>query len=192
MSEKPVPPPDADDQPTPGPDADEATSAKLAERLDDAASEALRRARAVAAERGLRPGSRPARAARRSPGTASNRAPRDPSLIGDQVNRLVADRGWGVDVSAGAVMGRWADIVGPQVAEHCTPISFEAGVLRVRADSTAWATNLALMRLALLERIAAVVGPDVVDQLRVDGPSAPTWSKGPRRVKGRGPRDTYG
>jgi predicted nucleic acid-binding Zn ribbon protein len=26
----------------------------------------------------------------------------------------------------------------------------------------------------------------------VHGPTAPTWGRGPRRVAGRGPRDTYG
>ncbi|WP_370891416.1 DUF721 domain-containing protein [Janibacter sp. GXQ6167] len=173
-------------------DAAEEANAELAERVDDAASAALTRARAVAAQRGLRPGSRPPRRTRRTPGQPGKRAPRDPALIGDQVDRLVTDRGWGVDVSAGAVMGRWPDIVGPQVAEHCQPVSFEAGVLRVRADSTSWATNLGLMRSEILKQITQVVGPDVVETLRIDGPSAPTWSKGPRRIKGRGPRDTYG
>ena len=29
-------------------------------------------------------------------------------------------------------------------------------------------------------------------QLHVHGPVAPSWAKGPKRVRGRGPRDTYG
>ena len=46
---------------------------------------------------------------------------------------------------------------------------------------------------ALLGSIAEAVGPDVVHELRVHGPSAPSWSRGPRRTSdGRGPRDTYG
>jgi predicted nucleic acid-binding Zn ribbon protein len=31
-----------------------------------------------------------------------------------------------------------------------------------------------------------------VTDLTVLGPTAPSWVKGPRHVKGRGPRDTYG
>ena len=38
----------------------------------------------------------------------------------------------------------------------------------------------------------AGVGGDVVTKLRVVGPTAPSWKKGPRTVRGRGPRDTYG
>ena len=36
------------------------------------------------------------------------------------------------------------------------------------------------------------LGGDVVTRLRVVGPTAPNWKKGPRTVRGRGPRDTYG
>jgi predicted nucleic acid-binding Zn ribbon protein len=32
----------------------------------------------------------------------------------------------------------------------------------------------------------------VVTRLRVQGPAAPSWVHGPRHVRGRGPRDTYG
>ena len=109
------------------------------------------------------------------------------------LERLVGDRGWQVDVAAGSVMGRWSEIVGREVAEHCEPVSFEAGVLSVRADSTAWATQIRLLSSSLLGSIAEAVGPDVVHELRVHGPSAPSWSRGPRRTSdGRGPRDTYG
>ncbi len=44
----------------------------------------------------------------------------------------------------------------------------------------------------LLGRIAGEVGANVVTKLHVHGPVTPTWTKGPKRVRGRGPRDTYG
>jgi predicted nucleic acid-binding Zn ribbon protein len=31
-----------------------------------------------------------------------------------------------------------------------------------------------------------------VKKLNIHGPVAPSWVKGPKRVRGRGPRDTYG
>ena len=37
-----------------------------------------------------------------------------------------------------------------------------------------------------------LVGHNVVTRLNIHGPAAPSWNKGPRRVQGRGPRDTYG
>ena len=48
------------------------------------------------------------------------------------------------------------------------------------------------MRPVLITRIRAELGPDVVTRIRVHGPTAPPWGSGPRRIAGRGPRDTYG
>jgi len=72
------------------------------------------------------------------------------------------------------------------------PETFEDGVLVVRADSTAWATNLTLLVPQLLGRLEQEVGVDVVRRVQVLGPAGPRWVKGPRTVPGRGPRDTYG
>ena len=135
---------------------------------------------------------------RRAPGQQGNGSAgsagsgRDPSLLGDQMDRLLLDRGWNVDVAVGAVMGRWADIVGPNVAEHCKPVTFSDGVLTVRADSTAWTTQMRLMSSSILGRLEAEVGKDAVTELRVQGPSAPSWNRGLRKSTGPGPRDTYG
>ena len=176
------------------PAAAEATAGDAAQ----AAAAALARARAAARSKGLRPGSRPTRSTRGTAGTPTRYAgsapdARDPATLGDQVERLTAERGWATDVSAGAVMGRWPAIVGPDVAAHSAPVSFQDGVLTVRAESTSWATNLRLLASSLMARIEAEVGLGVVTELRVVGPAAPSWSRGPRRTDGgRGPRDTYG
>lgn len=124
--------------------------------------------------------------------TAADRDDRDPALLGDQVARLVDDRGWTADVSVGSVLGRWAHIVGPEVAAHVRAVGFEENSLTVQADSTAWATQLRLLASVLLSRIEAEVGAGVVTELHVLGPAAPSWVKGRRRVEGPGPRDTYG
>jgi predicted nucleic acid-binding Zn ribbon protein len=180
--------PPVDDVPEP---SDEAT------RIADAAASALARARAAAADKGLRPGMKP-RKRRRPIGDAavlsgSARDGRDPSLLGDQLDRLLVDRGWKVDVAVGSVMGRWAEIVGPDIAGHVEPLTFVDGVLTVRADSTAWATQMRLLSSSLLARIDEEIGAGAVKELRVVGPSAPSWSRGARRSPdSRGPRDTYG
>lgn len=165
-----------------------------ADTPDTAAASALARAREAARAKGLRPGSRPTRK-RRVPGQQrddSAGSGRDPSLLGDQMDRLLLDRGWNLDVAVGAVMGRWSEIVGPNVAEHCKPVTFSDGVLTVRADSTAWTTQMRLMSSSILGRLETEVGKDAVTELRVQGPSAPSWSRGPRKSTGPGPRDTYG
>ena len=166
-------------------------------RIADAAASALARARAAAAEKGLRPGMRPKRK-RRFQGdgatlSGSARDGRDPALLGDQLDRLLVDRGWKVDVAVGSVMGRWPEIVGTDVATHVEPVSFTDGVLTVRADSTAWATQIRLLASSLLARVEEEVGAGAVTELRVVGPSAPSWNRGSRRSPdSRGPRDTYG
>jgi predicted nucleic acid-binding Zn ribbon protein len=118
--------------------------------------------------------------------------PRDPQLFGAVLERLVKARGWQKPAAEGAVFGAWERVVGPDVAAHSRPIKLADGELTVEAESTAWATQLRLMAAALLKRIAAEVGHNVVKKLHIHGPAAPSWSRGPRRVQGRGPRDTYG
>ena len=161
---------------------------------DIAGAAALARAREAARAKGLRPGSRPVKRRRPQAGafSSSGRDGRDPSLLGDQMDRLLLDRGWKVDVAMGSVMGRWPQIVGPDVAAHSTPVTFADGILTVRADSTAWATQLRLMSSSILGRLEAEVGKEAVTELRVNGPGAPSWSRGSRRAQGPGPRDTYG
>jgi len=51
---------------------------------------------------------------------------------------------------------------------------------------------LRMIQAQLLAKIAAAVGNGVVTSMKITGPSAPSWHKGPRHIAGRGPRDTYG
>jgi predicted nucleic acid-binding Zn ribbon protein len=108
------------------------------------------------------------------------------------VRRLVADRGWEATAASASVLAGWDRIVGAELAARCQPVSLRAGELTLAAESTAWAMQLRGMVPTLMTRIRAELGPDVVTRIRVHGPTAPTWGSGPRRVAGRGPRDTYG
>jgi predicted nucleic acid-binding Zn ribbon protein len=117
---------------------------------------------------------------------------RDPQLLGSVLAKLVKTRGWQRPAAEGAVFGAWERVVGADVAAHCRPVKLVDGELTVEAESTAWATQLRLLTKKLLGQIAAEVGPNVVTRMRIHGPAAPSWSRGPRRVAGRGPRDTYG
>jgi predicted nucleic acid-binding Zn ribbon protein len=117
---------------------------------------------------------------------------RDPQPLGRIASRLAVERGWNTRLATGQVFGQWARLVGEEVAEHAQPISLRDGELTVQATSTAWATQLRLLQGQLLVKIAGVVGNGVVKRMRIQGPAAPSWRKGPRHVSGRGPRDTYG
>jgi predicted nucleic acid-binding Zn ribbon protein len=135
-------------------------------------------------------GARPRRRLRGYSGPGPD--PRDPQPFGAVLARLVAARGWQRPTAEATVFGAWERVVGPDIAKHSRPIKLTDGELTVEAESTAWATQLRLLAASLLRRIAAEVGHNVVTKLHIHGPAAPSWNKGPRRVRGRGPRDTYG
>src|SRR5690606_17402174 len=112
--------------------------------------------------------------------------------VSDVVARLLRDKGWHEEVSVGGVIGRWREVVGDQVADHCTPETFEDKVLVVRADSTAWATQVRLLVPTLMRRLDEEVGEGVVERVSVLGPAGPSFRRGRRPVRGPGPGDTFG
>jgi predicted nucleic acid-binding Zn ribbon protein len=118
--------------------------------------------------------------------------PRDPQPFSAVLERLMKARGWEKPKAEATVFGAWERVVGPDIAKHSRPVKLDAGVLTVEAESTAWATQLRMLAATLLKQIASEVGHNVVIRLQIHGPAAPSWSKGLRRVQGRGPRDTYG
>jgi len=118
---------------------------------------------------------------------------RDPGLIATEVDKLVAESGWETEVAVHGVFARWPTIVGTDVAGHCTPRSYQEGRLVVQTDSTAWATQLKLLAPTVVRQMNEELGHGTVRVIDVVGPDAPSWSRGPRSVRGgRGPRDTYG
>ena len=118
--------------------------------------------------------------------------PRDPQPFGAVLGKLIASRGWQRPAAEAKLFGQWEQVVGAEVAEHCRPVKLTDGELTIEAVSTSWATQLRLLARSLLRQIAAEIGHNVVTKLHVHGPAAPSWHRGQRRVRGRGPRDTYG
>lgn len=118
--------------------------------------------------------------------------PRDPARFGDLLAKLVKARGWQQPAAEGKVFGAWGKVVGPGIAAHCRPVRLDDKELTIEAESTAWATQLRLLTGTIIKNIAAEVGNNVVVRVRIHGPAAPSWSRGPLRVRGNGPGDTYG
>ncbi|WP_432011998.1 DUF721 domain-containing protein [Streptomyces cucumeris] len=120
---------------------------------------------------------------------------RDPLPLGAAIKRLITERGWEAPAAVGGVMGRWPQMVGPEVAQHCEPQRYDedARVLTVRCDSTAWATQLRLLAPQLVARLNADLGQGTVKLIKVLGPGGPSRRYGPLRSPGSiGPGDTYG
>ncbi|TLP95105.1 DUF721 domain-containing protein [Nesterenkonia salmonea] len=113
-------------------------------------------------------------------------------MLGEALNTLIRSRGWTAPVAVGSVISRWDQLVGDAIAEHCRPETFEDGVVIVNCDSTAWATNLKLMKPKIMDVFEQELGKGIVTEIDIRGPQAPSWKKGRYSVRGRGPRDTYG
>lgn len=117
---------------------------------------------------------------------------RSPSAFGDILAGQMVERGWRTNFAHGTIMARWPELVGDVIAEHTEIVEFKDGIVVVQCSSSNWATQLRLTQAQILRNIAEAVGDGVVEQLKIKGPTGPSWVKGRLRVKGRGPRDTYG
>jgi predicted nucleic acid-binding Zn ribbon protein len=131
---------------------------------------------------------------RRTPPQASSAHPddRDPQSLDVTRGRFVSEQGWQTELRVHGVFTRWSAIVGREVAEHVTPESYSDGRLVVRTDTTAWATQMKLLAADVVRRLNEELGDGTVEVVDVLGPHLPRWTSGRFRVKGRGPRDTYG
>ncbi|WP_166021915.1 DUF721 domain-containing protein [Streptomyces chilikensis] len=160
----------------------------------DLARVALRAAREQARARGeaARQG-KGAGAGRRGVRSGSRGDGRDPMALGAAINRLVAERGWERPAAVGGVVGRWPQIVGDDVANHCVPERYDEDerVLVVRCDSSAWAANLRLLAPQLVARLNGDLGHGAVRVIKVLGPAGSVRPRyGPLRAPGaRGGHD---
>jgi len=119
--------------------------------------------------------------------------PGDPTLISDVLTNLVSDRQWESGLAEGNLFAQWEKIVGSDIATHTTPISILDGVLLIQCSSTAWATQLQSVHDQLVATISSSAPGALVESLKFTGPTAPSWKKGIRTIRGaRGARDTYG
>ena len=108
------------------------------------------------------------------------------------IDSLASKMGWTSPLARSELIASWAELVGAETAEHSEPVAIEGGVLTVQCDSTAWATQLRLMRSQISTKIAQRFPDAGIESVRFEGPNAPSWKRGPRSIPGRGPRDTYG
>ena len=111
---------------------------------------------------------------------------------GDAIDGLMKAFRWESQLAEAELFNNWVQIVGETNAAATQPEALINGTLTVRCKSTAWATQLRLMQAQILEKINQAYPEVEIKALKMLGPDAPSWKKGPRSVPGRGPRDTYG
>ena len=117
---------------------------------------------------------------------------RDPKGVGDVLGALTSQLGWDSPLAQSELVTNWTELAGEETANHSSPVGIENGVLTVQCESTAWATQLRLMRVDIMTHIAVRYPEAGIESIRFLGPNVPTFKRGPRSVQGRGVRDTYG
>jgi predicted nucleic acid-binding Zn ribbon protein len=117
---------------------------------------------------------------------------RDPRGIDAILDGLTNRLGWNSSLAKADLLASWTELAGAETALHSEPVGIEDGILTVRCDSTAWATQLRLMRGQITTSIAQRFPDAGIESVKFDGPNAPSWKRGTRSIPGRGPRDTYG
>jgi len=91
----------------------------------------------------------------------------DPRPVGDLLKSLVTGRGWGEHMRLGTLRDEWASVVGPEVAARSVPVGLEGGVLSIKADGAAWASELTLLAGSLVQKVDSYLGGGVVREVRV-------------------------
>ena len=131
---------------------------------------------------------------RKSEGVDEERKKRDESgKLSEVLDELITTRDWKKGIAEGTLFSNWRKIVGDEVANHCEPITLLEGRLTIRAETTAWSTQLRLIQDEILKTLQTHSEGALVEDLAVIGPSAPSWKRGLRSIRGaKGPRDTYG
>jgi predicted nucleic acid-binding Zn ribbon protein len=152
------------------------------------AADALSQIRADAWARGDRPvfPERPGAQPQGLPDAGARPRRDDPQPLATAMGGLLSARGWRQRAAIGTVFGSWAGIVGPDLAAHTKPESFDDGDLLISADSAAWATQVRLLAPQMLKRLAEELGSGVVRRVRVRGPAG--YSPRPKRPPRRSPR----
>ncbi len=117
---------------------------------------------------------------------------RDPLELGNAFDQLSEQMGWVESLAEAELLVHWRSVVGDNIADHATPLGVVDNALTISTDSSAWATQLRLMRHELIVSLSEKLPELSIDSIVVKGPGAPSWKAGPRSVPGRGPRDTYG
>jgi predicted nucleic acid-binding Zn ribbon protein len=109
--------------------------------------------------------------------------PRDPVSIKDVLAEGEFRGGLDGALEVGRLWAAWEEIVGPAVARHAEPTSLRNGILRVRADSPVWATEVAYLAAEIQRRSNEAARAPVVGEVRVWHRPGPVAERGSPRER---------
>jgi predicted nucleic acid-binding Zn ribbon protein len=88
-----------------------------------------------------------------------------PQPLAGLVEALTSKRGWSRRLAGAQVHARWAEIAGADLAAHTEPVRLHGGVLVLRVDSAAWATQVRYLTGDLARRANDVLGEGSVTSI---------------------------
>jgi predicted nucleic acid-binding Zn ribbon protein len=91
----------------------------------------------------------------------------EPRPVSESLDRITRRMGAPTTSVLTVVFTRWAEIVGPELADHARPESLRSGILTLVADDPAWAAQLRFLAAEIVARIGTATGPSDVVEVRV-------------------------
>ena len=86
--------------------------------------------------------------------------------IGAAIAELVSSLGIDGTLRRYAVIARWAEIVGEQIARVTEPQRIDNGVLFVSVKTAPWRAELSVKRLEIMKKLNTAAGADVIRDIR--------------------------
>ena len=102
-----------------------------------------------------------------------------PARLRDLLGSATKKLGLKAPVETARIWSEWRRIVGDAVAAHAEPTSLKDGILRVRADSPTWATEISYLSADIRTKINTRVGSSLVHRVDVWTGPAPRGSRAP-------------
>lgn len=89
-----------------------------------------------------------------------------PQSLGASLSEFLRSLGIEGRVHEYEVMGRWAEIVGENIADASEPIRVSDGVLLVKVRSSSWRNELVYMKDEILDKIEKMVAKGVIRDIK--------------------------
>jgi predicted nucleic acid-binding Zn ribbon protein len=90
-----------------------------------------------------------------------------PVRLSRALDRLRADLGLPAGNAVHALLERWEQIVGPELARHARLESLRDGVAVIAVDSPPWATHVRFLEPTIVEHVATAIGESLIQSIRV-------------------------
>ena len=103
---------------------------------------------------------------------------REPQKVGSIFEMIAVQGKWTKHLKIAQMQNHWADVVGPENAQHSYPSSLRDGVLTIRCESPAWTTTVTYMTPMLTTVIRKKLEGLTIDEVRVTGPQQQGYGRG--------------